>query len=184
MHPCPRTTCSTASARRSGSARRRAALLLVAAVLTGCAVTDGRVGTRRSLERANLPVSSVSLAEVDGQTVLDVSYQTAGTSPEHLAALQRLVEDVVWRQAPVRFDLLRMTALVRHPEVARNDTATVTRQQLLDRLGPRPPSLDRGHTRAFVLLAAAAVVAVVGSLVGATVLVVLISRRRARAEAA
>lgn len=167
---------------RAVAARRGSvvALLLAAAfLLTGCGAVRGILDTERAIRAAgyrDVTVGFESDAEGDAVTV---GWTPNDDSSEGMRIEAHDIARIVWEHAPVRFDVVRLTA-------ESGESFRFSRSQLREEYGPRPIRLEK--TPAELLNVRGLVIGVVVAFVVGTLLAVLLvvlivrSFRKRRAE--
>ena len=170
----------------------RAGLALAAVLLlfgaTGCAGIEAIVETEEALVDAGFADATVDWSSENGVETVGVYWAARATTAEALTRESLAAAEVIWRVAPVRFDVVRTDPYVEYSEDRFNSLRTFPRDQLERELGPRPEGLDRsvgdllrvGH---YVRWAIGGIVAFLASAMLIVVLV-LRSSRRGRAAAA
>ena len=154
--------------------RPLAGLAVLGLALAGCANARGVADTRTALEGSGYRDVAVSLRSGGGIDVARVDAAAGGAPAPEVAA------EVVWRTLPVRFDQLVVAV--------GDDTTVFGYEALVQRLGPRDPSLDRRQVSEevvedgleLVLLLTAGTALSVAGVVGAGFLVLRAARRRGR----
>ncbi len=159
-------------------------LMVAALLLAGCAQVAGTARTIKALEDMGIRQTSLNVQSTNGTTTVRLHYRSEQQDVRAYRDEVRSVEEVVWKQLPVRFDLLDIQAdAPRLGGVEPVVTERVTRAELQDRFGPRPAGMDRDATRSILLglgVFGLAVLLVVGLVV--LVIVRLVRRGRSRPD--
>lgn len=164
-----------------------AALLLLVGV-SGCAAIRAVTETEDALVDAGFTDATVGWSSEDGVEYVDVYWNARATTAEALTRESLSAAEVIWRVAPVRFDIVRTDPYVEFSEDRFNVVRTFPREQLEQQLGPRPARLDRSvgdllNAQHYLRWAVGGSVAFFASAI-LIVLLVLRSSRRDRAAAA
>lgn len=165
--------------RRLAGAGLAGALLLT---LAGCTTVSGIVKTQAILDREGYKDPGVSFANDSDTVTFEVTYRTDARDVPALAKEYADVARVVWQQAPLSFDAVKVRAKDAPGTCAEDCVDRFTRDDLVNAHGPRDSSLDRSIERE-LLGVGLAVLAVI--LIAAILLVWLLvrSRRQARLRA-
>jgi hypothetical protein len=155
---------------------RRLLAPVVAAVVVvlsamACAQISAEVTTVRALERAGYDGVDVRANTVAGERTVAVRWTTRAADRPSLAQEFAGVRRLVWTTAPVDIDTMQLTAEGPAPALgAPSLTQSVRRRELTQELGPRPAGLVAHRAaRRLRWLVIAAVLAVLGGLIGAVV---------------
>jgi hypothetical protein len=171
----------------SRSVRARAAafaLLLVALLSGGCALIDAVQDTEAALEAEGFRDASVDWASYNGVETVTVNWSSSVETPDAAQAEGLRAAGVIWRVAPVHFDLVQTEPVTYGGDFVA--TRVFPRAQLEDTYGPRPPGLDQdlgelADVRAYVV--GFVVVLLLGLALVAVVVVVLVRAARRRRAA-
>jgi hypothetical protein len=158
------------------------ALAVAALLLAGCSQVAGTARTIKTLNQMGIRQTSLNVESTNGTTTVRLHYRSEQQDVRAYRDEVRSVEEVVWKQLPVRFDLLDVQADA--PDLSGVEpvvTERVTRAELQDRFGPRPAGLDRDATRS-ILLGLGIFGLVVLLVVGLAVLVIVWLVRRGRSR--
>lgn len=160
------------------------ALAAAALALAGCAQVAGTARTIKTLNDMGIRQTSLNVESANGTTTVRLHYRSEQRDARAYRDEVRSVQEVVWKQLPVRFDVLDLRADA--PNLAGVEPGTsirATRPELQDAFGPRPAGMDRDATRS-ILLGLALFGLVVLLVVGAVVLVIVLLVRRGRSRPA
>jgi hypothetical protein len=166
-------------------------VLVTAGLMGGCGRVEASVRTQEALHSAGLPGSVISVQERGGETSVQVRYNSRAPDQEALQAEQDTAARVVWANATVPLDVVRVTPDDNRALGAAAETRVYSRADLTSRFGPRPQGLDsppalggpRATVYGFVVLAIALVFIALAALVGVVVVRSRLRRRRALAAA-
>jgi hypothetical protein len=168
------------------AARLVTALALAAAalLLAGCAQVAGTARTIKALNDMGIRQTSLNVRSSNGTTTVELRYRSEQRDEHAFRDEVRKVEEVVWKQLPVRFDVLDLRADA--PALSGGGPVTpvrLTRAELQEQFGPRPAGKDRDVARS-LLLGFAAFALVILLLVALVVLVIVLLVRRGRSRPA
>lgn len=153
------------------SARAPLAVLLCALALTGCGTFSALVDLSGRIEEAGYRQVSTDATSTNGETTLTVEASTP--SPRNYDDMDiEAIAEIVWTTYPREFDVL---LIVLNADVA----AEITRDDLLDQFGPRPPNLvEQDRTRLIVVIVTLALFVLFITAIGVVLAMVL--RRQSR----
>lgn len=157
-------------------------VLAVALGLAGCSVISKLADTREVVQNAGVSAGDVNLDTANGLTTLRVQYTTLEETTEDQRAEMDRVARAIWREAPVGFDQLTLSATGGNSETGNNEilTRSFRRSALQEAFGPRPAGLegDTGEDLLrSVLLFAVLILFGLAGLIALIVALVLRSRR-------
>ena len=166
-------------------ARLVTALALAAAtlLLAGCGQVVGTARTVKALNDMGIRQTSLNVRSANGTTTVQLHYRSEQRDADAYRDEVRRVEEVVWKQLPVRFDVLDLRADAPGLSGVEPVTVRLTRDELQQQFGPRPAGKDRDVARS-LLLGLAGFALVVLLVVGLVVLVIVRLVRRGRSRPA
>jgi hypothetical protein len=149
----------------------------------GCNAVNGVLVAQTELLKAGYDEARVTYApNAEGVTILAVTYRSAARDTEGLTAEYARAAEIVWRQAPLQFDRVRIHATNEPAPCVDDCRPEFTRTELAEVFGPRDPSLDKDVTGQLLAIGAAVLAGIALVLTVAVVLVVRYrADRRARA---
>jgi hypothetical protein len=150
------------------------AALLGGLLLTGCGAVRAVVDTERQLTAAGYD-TSLGYHVVNGVETVNVDWTPTASQAAALDIGSHDIARIVWQVAPVRFDVVEVTA--NGSETDGGYVARYPRAQLFQDFGPRPDGLDKTpsqllNVRGFVI--GAVVVFFVGLLVVALIVTLIV----------
>jgi hypothetical protein len=164
------------------TARLVTALVLAAALLlAGCGQVVGTARTVKALNDMGIRQTSLNVQSANGTTTVQLHYRSEQQDVRAYRDEVRKVEEVVWKQLPVRFDVLDLRADAPGLSGAEPVTVRLTRAELQEQFGPRPAGKDRDVARS-LLLGFAVFALVVLLVVGLVVLVIVRLVRRGQSR--
>jgi len=159
-------------------------LAAAALLLAGCGQVVGTARTVKTLNDMGIRQTSLNVESTNGRTTVQLHYRSEQQDVRAYSDEVRKVEEVVWKQLPVRFDVLDLRADAPGLSGAEPDTTVrLTRAELQEQFGPRPAGKDRDVARS-LLLGFAVFALVVLLVVGLVVLVIVRLVRRGRSRPA
>jgi hypothetical protein len=163
---------------RAARAAVATVVALVAVLATGsCTMVNGLRDTQSSLAAAGFADVRVDPARNAGSAiVLDVRYRTAAAAREAVTAEHLRAAEIVWREAPLRFDRVRVRATNEPATCAGRCGVELARAELQDRFGARDPGLDQDVLLELLVVGATSLLAIV---LGVSLLAVRVARARA-----
>jgi hypothetical protein len=168
--------------------RRLAAALLVALLATGCGAIDALLDTEQALEDAGFRNPSLDWYSENGVERLVVSWRASAETEEALTEESLQAAGVLWRKAPIYFDVAETDPSVLFATDAFSTRRTFARTDLERAFGPRPEGLDQSAADLFnvrgILIGVAAVVTLGLALIVLIIVLLVRSGRRRRAAAA
>jgi hypothetical protein len=158
-------------------------LVAAALLLAGCGQVVGTARTVKTLNDMGIRQTSLNVQSTNGRTTVELHYRSEQQDVGAYRDEVRKVEEVVWKQLPVRFDVLDLRADAPGLSGVEPVTVRLTRAKLQEQFGPRPAGKDRDVARS-LLLGFAVFALVVLLVVGLVVLVIVRLVRRGRSRPA
>lgn len=169
----------TLAPRSAHPVARRAGLVLAGvllAVLAGCGVVRGTIGTVRALNDAGFGIPEIQLDAEDDGVRVSVEKDT-----EDLPAGAAEAAEVVWDNLPLRIERMEVTCT---NGFGGRGTFEADRTELERRFGPRDPTLDEGlqddDLRTLGIVVAVMLIGGLVVLAGIVILIVVLVRRSRR----